>query len=456
MPDVLDSGADQSRTPSVPTRADFPAIERRILAPLGRPGAPSSARSSSARRDDEYVFYDGPPFANGLPHYGHLLTGYVKDVVPRYQTMRGHRVERRFGWDCHGLPAEMETEKELGRRPAAWPSPTTASTGSTTHCRTSVLRYTGEWERYVTRQARWVDFDDDYKTMDASYMESVIWAFKQLWDKGLIYEAYRVMPYSWGAETPLSNFEIRLDDATRPRQDPALTVAFSVEAPAARPPTCPTAWWPTAPRSGPGRPRRGRCRPTWRSPSGPTSTTSWWRSPPDHGPDVASCSAPPRCETYRTRARRGPPVVATLHGRATSSGARYRPLFAYFADHADSFRVLADDFVTDDDGTGVVHMAPGFGEDDQRVCEAAGIALVVPGRRHGPLHRRGRRLRRPERLRRQPDDHRATSRTAASWCATTPTTTTTRTAGAPTRRSSTRPCRPGTSRSPPSATAWSS
>ena len=214
--------------PEVPTRADFPAIERRILARWADQS--TFERSVRARpADDEFVFYDGPPFANGLPHYGHLLTGYVKDVVPRYQTMRGHRVDRRFGWDCHGLPAEMQTEKELG---------VSGRVAITDYgidrfndaCRTSVLRFTGEWERYVTRQARWVDFDDDYKTMDATYMESVIWAFKELWDKGLIYEAYRVMPYSWGAETPLSNFEIRLDDATRPRQDPALTVAFTVEA----------------------------------------------------------------------------------------------------------------------------------------------------------------------------------------------------------------------------------
>ncbi|MCZ7629240.1 MAG: class I tRNA ligase family protein [Microthrixaceae bacterium] len=215
--------------PDVPTRADFPAIERRLLR---RWEAQRTFERSVEQRpvEDEFVFYDGPPFANGLPHYGHLLTGYVKDVVPRYQTMRGHRVERRFGWDCHGLPAEMGVEQELG---------VSGHVGITdygidrfnAHCRSSVMRYTEEWKRYVTRQARWVDFSDDYKTMDLDYMESVIWAFSQLHEKGLVYEAYRVMPYSWGAETPLSNFEIRLDDATRPRQDPALTVAFTASDP---------------------------------------------------------------------------------------------------------------------------------------------------------------------------------------------------------------------------------
>ena len=214
--------------PSVPPRPDYPAIERAILKRWEEEDtfeASVELRPPATEGGKQYVFNDGPPFANGLPHYGHLLTGYVKDVIPRFQTMRGNRVERRFGWDCHGLPAEMETEKELqisGRQAIT----DYGIESFNQACRTSVLRYTKEWESYVTRQARWVDFDNDYKTMDLPYMESVMWAFKQLYDKGLVYEAYRVMPYSWGAETPLSNFEIRLDDATRPRQDPALTVGF--------------------------------------------------------------------------------------------------------------------------------------------------------------------------------------------------------------------------------------
>jgi len=195
------SNDGQSPYPKVPSRADYPAIERRILEGWA---ADRTFEASVDQRplDDEYVFYDGPPFANGLPHYGHILTGYVKDVVPRYQTMRGHRVARRFGWDTHGLPAEMQVEQELGI--AGHKAINAYGIDKFNDaCRTSVLRYTAEWERYVDRMARWVDFEDDYKTMDPSYMESVMWAFKQLWDKGLIYQAYRVMPYSWGAETPL-------------------------------------------------------------------------------------------------------------------------------------------------------------------------------------------------------------------------------------------------------------
>ena len=209
-------------------KPDFVAIEERILARWAEEDTFARSVEERAGGENEYVFYDGPPFANGLPHYGHLLTGYVKDVIPRYQTMRGRRVERRFGWDCHGLPPEMEAEKELGLSGRKSIQEYGVAEFND-HCRSSVMRYTAEWERYVGRQARWVDFANDYKTMDISYMESVIWAFKQLWEKGLIYEAYRVMPYSWGAQTPLSNFEIRLDDATRSRQDPAVTVAFELE-----------------------------------------------------------------------------------------------------------------------------------------------------------------------------------------------------------------------------------
>ena len=192
--------------------------------------ADDTFRASIARRDDapEYVFYDGPPFANGLPHYGHLLTGYVKDIVPRYRTMRGYKVERRFGWDTHGLPAELEVERQLGITDKSQIDAMGIAEFNEA-CRESVLRYTNEWREYVTRQARWVDFDNDYKTLDPSFMESVIWAFKQLWDKGLAYEGYRVLPYCWRDETPLSNHELRMDDDIyQSRQDPAITVGFKI------------------------------------------------------------------------------------------------------------------------------------------------------------------------------------------------------------------------------------
>ena len=196
----------------------------------GTPTTPSANRSGSVRAaDDEFVFYDGPPFANGLPHYGHLITGYVKDLVPRFRTMQGSRVERRFGWDCHGLPAEVEAERLLGISGKA----DILAMGIEKFnqaCRESVLRYTREWRDYVTRQARWVDFDNDYKTLDLPYMESVMWAFRQLWDKGLVYQGFKVLPYCWRCETPLSNHELRMDDDTyAERQDPSVTVRFKLE-----------------------------------------------------------------------------------------------------------------------------------------------------------------------------------------------------------------------------------
>ncbi len=350
--------------PSLQSRADYPALERATLQRWDAEGTfrrSIDARPAGDAGANEYVFYDGPPFANGLPHYGHILTGFVKDVVPRYQTMRGRRVERRFGWDCHGLPVEMEVEKELevsGRRAIT----EFGIEAFNDTCRTSVLRYTGEWERYVTRMARWVDFSNDYKTMDLPYMESVMWAFKQLWDKGLLYEAERVMPYSWGAETPLSNFEIRLDDATRPRQDPALTVSFALHPVAGDPGPMRILAWTTTP---------------WTLPSNLALAV---------GPDIEYAVleeegvhfvlAAAAVEKYADQLE-GTTQVATLRGTDLVDRT-YEPMFDFFADTPGAFRVLGADFVDTGDGTGVVHLAPGFGEDDQRVCEEAGIPIVMP------------------------------------------------------------------------------
>src|SRR5262245_17452948 len=217
------SEPDARPYPDVPAQPSFAELEERALARwrIERTFERSvEQRPAGTNGANEYVFYDGPPFANGMPHFGHLLTSYVKDIVPRYQTLRGRRVERRFGWDCHGLPAELEAEKEVGisGRKAILEY---GIDRFNDYCRSSVLRYTEQWEETVTRAGRWVDFRNDYKTMDLSYMESVIWAFERLHQKGLLYEGTRVLAYSWAAQTPVSNFETRLDDSFRPRQDPA-------------------------------------------------------------------------------------------------------------------------------------------------------------------------------------------------------------------------------------------
>ena len=356
------------RYPTVEAQPNLPALERDVLARWEREGTFQRSidrRDAGLHGDNEFVFYDGPPFANGLPHYGHLLTGYVKDAVPRYQTMRGRRVERRFGWDCHGLPAEVQTEKELGI--SGHPEITAFGVGKFNDaCRTSVLRYTREWRDYVTRQARWVDFDNDYKTLDLPYMESVMWAFKTLWDKGLVYEGYRVLAYCWRCETPLSNTETRMDDVYRDRQDPALTVFFELET--------------------------GERLLAW--------TTTPWTLPSNLavavGPDIEYAVMEEDGERYVLAASRlGAYAKELAHATRVGTllgselvGRRYTPLFDYFAD-ADvhgterAFQVLAGDFVSTEDGTGVVHMAPGFGEDDQNACNAAGIPTICPMDEHG-------------------------------------------------------------------------
>ncbi|GAA0520235.1 isoleucine--tRNA ligase [Saccharopolyspora subtropica] len=353
----------------VPAQPAFPEIERRVLDSWADDKtfrASVQAREAGVNGANEFVFYDGPPFANGLPHYGHLLTGYVKDAVPRYQTMRGRRVERRFGWDCHGLPAEVEAEKQLGITSKSEIEQMGVAAFNEA-CRTSVLRYTAEWEDYVTRQARWVDFDNDYKTLDLDYMESVMWAFKTLWDKGLIYEGFRVLWYCWRCETPLSNTETRMDDVYRQRQDPAVTVGLRLHAP--------------------GRPHDQALALVW--------TTTPWTLPSNLAaavhPEVDYVLVAPGTSAERyvlAEARLGAyarelgedvadHVVARFKG-SDLLGTRYTPPFDFFVGRKNAHQVLAADYVTTDDGTGIVHIAPAFGEEDKAVTDAADIEPVVP------------------------------------------------------------------------------
>ncbi len=349
----------------------FPELESEVLDYWERDG---TFRASIERRDGapEYVFYDGPPFANGLPHYGHLLTGYVKDIVPRYRTMRGLKVERRFGWDTHGLPAELEVQRQLAITDKAQIEELGIEKFNEA-CRDSVLKYTNEWQAYVTRQARWVDFDNDYKTLDLGFMESVLWVFKQLWDKGLAYEGYRVLPYCWNDETPLSSHELRMDDDVyQSRQDPALTVGFRV--------------------AGDERSREeqttagelaGAYLLVW--------TTTPWTLPSNQAvavnPDVDYALveadgrrvvlAHARLVAYARELGEEPTVLGTYSGRQLL-GIRYLPPFPYFMDSPNAFQVLPADFVSTEDGTGIVHMSPAYGEDDMAVADAADIVAVTP------------------------------------------------------------------------------
>ncbi|MDQ4138341.1 MAG: isoleucine--tRNA ligase, partial [Actinomycetota bacterium] len=370
----------------VPASPDFPAIERGILAFWKQD---DTFRASVEQRQGcpEWVFYDGPPFANGLPHYGHLLTGYAKDLFPRFQTMRGKQVHRRFGWDTHGLPAELEAMRQLGITEKQQIDEMGIAAFNE-KARESVLRYTDEWQEYVTRQARWVDFENDYKTLDISFMESVLWAFKQLHEKGLAYEGYRVLPYCWNDETPLSNHELRMDDDVyKSRQDPSVTVTFPLVGAKAE------ALGLTAVRAL-----------AW--------TTTPWTLPTNMalavGPDIRYAVLPSGPLTAGDGSEEGlaayllaadtvaayakdlgyasgdeavAAVTRTLAGRELD-GVLYDRLWDYYADADEwgtrnAWQILVAEYVATGEGTGIVHQAPAYGEEDQITTGKADIPVIL-------------------------------------------------------------------------------
>jgi len=367
LPDqVSDDSSLHPQRVGVVASPKFPAIEERILRYWDEDGtfmASVEARDAGEHGDNEFVFYDGPPFANGLPHYGHLLTGYVKDLIPRYQTMRGHRVERRFGWDTHGLPAELEAQRILGLKTKGEILELGIEEFNAA-CRESVLKYTDDWQAYVRRQGRWVDFEHDYKTLNPDYMESVIWAFKTLYDKGLVYEGYRVLPYCWNDETPLSNHELRMDpEVYQMRQDPAVTVGYQLDS--------------------------GEVALIW-------TTTPWtlvsnlaMAVNPDvdyvvvegdaAGGQVRYLLAEARLAAYSRELGEdaGERIIQRLKGFELL-GRTYTPPFSYYVGHPNAHQILSADYVTTEDGTGIVHIAPAFGEEDKFVTDAADIDPVVP------------------------------------------------------------------------------
>ena len=359
------AGFRSVETNSIPSHPRFAELEGEVLSwwEADRTFEASvSQRPAGEDGANEFVFYDGPPFANGLPHYGHLLTGYVKDVVPRYQTMRGRRVERRFGWDCHGLPAEIEAEKQLGINHKNEIEAMGIAQFNDA-CRVSVLRYTAEWEAYVTRQARWVDFANDYKTLDLSYMESVMWAFKSLWEKGLVYEGFRVLWYCWRCETPLSNTEVKMDDVYRDREDPAVTVGFRLLSDRPELNGAEALIWTTTP---------------WTLPSNLALAVH-----PDVDYVVVAAKgtryliAEARIAAYEREFGEAPEVLARFAGAALV-GTRYQPVFDFFTGRPNAHQILSSAHVTTEDGTGIVHIAPAYGEDDKVVTDAARIEPVTP------------------------------------------------------------------------------
>ncbi len=309
------------------------------------------------KEEEEYIFYDGPPFATGLPHYGHLLAGTIKDVIPRYQTMRGKFVDRTFGWDCHGLPVEYEMEKSLeisGKHQIEEYGIDKFNEA----CRGIVLRYTKEWEAVVTRMGRWVDFERGYRTMDLDFMESIWWVFKQLWDQGLVYEGHKILPYCPRCSTPLSNFEA--NQGYLEVTDPAITVRFR---------DCENSnlsylAWTTTP---------------WTLPSNLALAV---------GPDIDYVHIKDGDDEFILAEARLPmyykeagdyKLIGKLKG-SELNGRTYKPMFPYFANLADegAFKIITANYVSTEDGTGIVHIAPGFGEDDAAAAKEHGIPEVCP------------------------------------------------------------------------------
>jgi len=341
-------------------QVNFPEREKEVLA-FWRKHKTFEASLALRKGAQPYMFYDGPPFASGTPHYGHLLAGTIKDIIPRYQTMKGRYVERRFGWDTHGLPIEMLTEQELGisgRKEIL----EFGIDKFNEACRSGVMRYVDEWRETIGRSGRWVDFDNDYKTMDLSFMESVWWVFKQLWDKGRIYEGARVVPFSWRLSTPLSNFEASSNYKTV--QDPAVTVRLKLKSD----PNRSILVWTTTP---------------WTLPSNLAACVG---ADLDYvevetekfGQKERLILAEARLEAYFAK-----PDEYKLIGQFKGSelaGLSYIPLFDFYQslESDGAFKVVLDDYVSTEDGTGVVHQSPAHGEDDYRIGQANNLPLVDP------------------------------------------------------------------------------
>eukprot|EP01028_Stygiella_incarcerata_P005971 TRINITY_DN2462_c0_g1_i1.p1 TRINITY_DN2462_c0_g1~~TRINITY_DN2462_c0_g1_i1.p1 ORF type:complete len:1134 (+),score=319.59 TRINITY_DN2462_c0_g1_i1:134-3535(+) len=327
---------------------NFPMEEEKILEFWDRIDAfRTSVKMSEGK--PKYSFYDGPPFATGLPHYGHILAGTIKDTVTRYAHQTGHHVERRFGWDCHGLPIEFEIEQKLGIKTKE----DVLKFGIANYnreCRSIVMRFSKEWERVVKRVGRWIDFENDYKTMNIEYMESVWWVFRQLFDKGLVYRGNKVMPYSVGCTTPLSNFEANMN--YQDVHDPAVIITFPLEE---EPETSLLAWTTTP----------------WTLPSNVALVVNphmiYVKIRDSASMKVWIVAESRLIELYKNPKKAEYEILEKMEGK-TLVGKKYIPLFDCFRHIETAFRVIDDEYVTSDSGTGVVHAAPGFGEDDYRVC----------------------------------------------------------------------------------------
>ena len=311
--------------------------------------------------DNSYVFYDGPPFISGLPHYGHLLGSIAKDVIPRYWTMKGKRVERVWGWDAHGLTVENKVQKELGiknRRDIE----KFGLEKFTEECYRYTSQVSAEWEWYVDKIGRWVDFKNAYRTTDQTYMESVIWAFKQLYDKGLIYEGVRTSLYCTTCGTPVSNFEIAMDNSYKDFEDPAITVEFKILTKGKFKGDYILAWTTTP----------------WTIPSNRALVVA-----PQEDYVVFESEVPENryiCAKKRLEAIIGDSthkIVDEFKG-SVLLGLEYEPPYRFFASSEKEFKVYNfEGMVNMEEGTGIVHSAPGFGEIDTKMGRQYGLRVMM-------------------------------------------------------------------------------
>ena len=329
----------------VDPKPDFPKLEENILAFWEKEKIFEKSLEKT-KKGKPFTFYDGPPFATGLPHYGHILASTIKDVIPRYQTMNGRYVRRRWGWDCHGLPIEEIVERELkisGKKQIEQ----MGIAKFNEICRTKVLEYVGEWRKTIRRIARWVDFDNSYKTMDRDYMESVWWAFKQIYEKDLVYEGRKVLLYCPRCETPVSNFEVAMDNSYKEVTEEAVTVKFKVKG---QENTYLLAW-----------------------------TTTPWTLPANIGLAVG------KDIEYVTVEKDGENYIVAANGNNGGKrikgkellGLQYEPLFDVpEMESGKSYKVYAGDFVNTEDGTGIVHISATYGEDDYALAVREKLPIV--------------------------------------------------------------------------------
>lgn len=366
----------------VDPKVDFPLQEEEVLKFWQEKDIFKKSVSQREGADD-FVFYDGPPFATGLPHFGHFIPSTIKDIIPRYQTMKGKKVERRFGWDCHGLPIENLIEKELGIN-SKHEIEELGIDKFNEACRASVLRYTSEWRKTITRMGRWVDFDNDYKTMNPEFMESIWWVAKSLWDKNLIYEGKYILPYCPRCSTVLSTHE--LAQGYKDVQDQTVTVRFKIT---------------KAPEAIDDKEMT----------NGKTYFLAWTTTPWTLPSNLGLCMGPEidyvkildkasgdyyifaqaRLSAYYKN-EEDYQIIYTRKGKDFID-AEYEPLFPYFAQLSEpefcaqktkqkcekgAFRMFNADYVSTEDGTGIVHIAPAFGEEDHKVFAGSGVPEVEP------------------------------------------------------------------------------